>query len=195
MTARRGHTVANMLDHTGRLLVECTAIFFSILLAFLVDEWREDRRELREADAALQLVRAELQQNLDELEAIVPTRADTLEGYLAGLESLKSTGAFPNHLPEFLTPDITSIAYELATDSGAVTTVAAKELLVIAQAYAALEEVRRNDLFLTQRNAQIRFNDGEQYLSGFVYYINRASANEPAAIDQVQKAIETLDDT
>ncbi len=186
--------MAKSTGHSARLLVESAAIFLSVLLAFFVEEWRDDQREQREADAALNLVRAELTQNLAELESIVPLRPAMLEGYLAGLEQLKNTGSFPADLPDFITPDITSIAYELATDSGAVTTVAAEELLVIAQAYAALSEVSRNDIFLTERNAQIRFNDGEQYLSGFVYYINRASNNEPAAIDQVRRAITALDE-
>ncbi len=186
--------MAKSTGHSARLLVESAAIFLSVLLAFFVEEWRDDQREQREADAALNLVRAELTQNLAELESIVPLRPAMLEGYLAGLEQLKNTGSFPADLPDFITPDITSIAYELATDSGAVTTVAAEELLVIAQAYAALSEVSRNDIFLTERNAQIRFNDGEQYLSGFVYYINRASNNEPAAIDQVRRAIAALDE-
>ncbi|MEO0425737.1 MAG: hypothetical protein AAF184_25635, partial [Pseudomonadota bacterium] len=169
--------------HLLRLLAESAAIFLSVLLAFVVDEWREDQREQREADAALNLVRAELTQNLAQLEALVPVRPKMLEGYLAGLDLLKKEGTFPSELPEFRTPDITSIAYELATDSGAVTTVAAEELLVIAQAYAAVDKVRENDIFLADRNAQIRYNDGEQYLSGFVYYINQANINEPVAIE------------
>ena len=77
--------------------------------------------------------------------------------------------------------------------AGAMTTVAPKDLLVVARAYEALEEVRRNDTFLNARNAQIRFNDGEQYLSGFIYYVNRANNNEPIAIELVREAIETLD--
>ncbi|MEM1174329.1 MAG: hypothetical protein AAGI27_05925, partial [Pseudomonadota bacterium] len=89
--------------------------------------------------------------------------------------------------------EITSIAYQLAADADAVTSVATEELLIIARAYEALQEVRRNDAFLTERNAQIRFNDGEQYLSGFIYYLNRAAINEPIAVDRVRDAIEMLD--
>ncbi|MEM9384867.1 MAG: hypothetical protein AAGA68_07380 [Pseudomonadota bacterium] len=125
--------------------------------------------------------------------ALVPTRPRMLEGYIAACGQLQDEGRFPTDLPDFTTPDVTSIAYELATDSGAVTTVAVEELLVIAQAYAAINKVRENDLFLTDRNAQIRYNDGEQYLSGFVYYINRASINEPIAIEAIERAMLVLD--
>ena len=57
-----------------RLLVESAAIFFSVLLAFFVEQWREDINEQREAEAILNLVRAELVQNLAELESILPKR-------------------------------------------------------------------------------------------------------------------------
>ena len=176
-----------------RLLVESAAIFFSVLLAFLVEQWREDINERREAEAILNLVHAELVQNLAELESIVPKRKAMLAGYEKAITELRNGGPFPRELPEFQSPDITSLAYELATDSGAATTVDPEKLLVVARAYEALEEVRRNDTFLNERNAQIRFNDGEQYLSGFIYYINRALGNEPAAIEFVREAIEMLE--
>lgn len=175
-----------------RLLVESAAIFFSVLLAFFVEQWREDINEQREAEAILNLVRAELVQNLAELESILPKREAMLAGYQEAIMALRNEGVFPRELPEFQSPDITSLAYELATDAGAVT-VAPEELLVVARAYEALEEVRRNDTFLNERNAQIRFNDGEQYLSGFIYYLNRAIGNEPVAIALIRDAIEMLE--
>ena len=176
-----------------RLLIESTAIFLSVLLAFFVEQWREDLNERREAVDTLNLVRAELTQNLAELEAVVPKRPAMLEGFQNGIMQLKNEGRFPQNLPAFESPNITTIAYELATDSGAVTSVAPEELLIVARAYEALNDVRRNDVFLNERNAQIRFNDGEQYLSGFIYYVNRAQINEPVAIAKVRAAIATLD--
>ena len=176
-----------------RLLIESAAIFFSVLLAFIVEQWREDINERREAEAVLNLVRAELVQNLAELEAVAPKRQDMRLAYEQAIMELRNGGQFPDQLPEFQSPDITSLAYELATEAGIVTTVDPEELLVVARAYEALEEVRRNDTFLNERNAQIRFNDGEQYISGFIYYINRASGNEPIAIELVGEAIAMLD--
>ncbi|MEO0345561.1 MAG: hypothetical protein AAF229_04835 [Pseudomonadota bacterium] len=176
-----------------RILVESAAIFLGVLLAFVVEQWREDLNERREAEATLNLVRAELTQNLAELEAIAPLRGEMLRNYEEAIMALKNENRFPDTLPDFRSPDITSIAYELATDSGAVTGVAPEELLIVARAYEALEEVRRNDTFLNERNAQIRFNDGEQYLSGFIYYLNRANMNEPLAMGHIRAAIETLE--
>ncbi|MEN1726844.1 MAG: hypothetical protein AAGJ52_00265 [Pseudomonadota bacterium] len=176
----------------ARLLVESSAIFLSVLLAFFVEEWREDKDEERKAAEALNLVRAELVQNLGELERVIPTRGGLMDQYVEVLGVLRREGTFPEELPQFVTPQITSIAYELATDSGAVTIVEPEDLLTVAQAYEALRDVRRNDVFLDERNAQIRYADGEQYLSGFVYYLNRALGNEPRAAGQVRVAIEAL---
>lgn len=175
-----------------RIFLESFAVFASVLLAFLVEQWREDLNEAREADAALNLVRTELQENLAELERIVPRRASMLEAYQKAMVALMDDNVFPSTLPDFETPQVTSLAYELATDSGAVVEVEASDLLVIARAYESLDEVRRNELFLNNRNAQIRFNDGEQYLSGFIYYLNRAEFSEPAAIADIQEAIVLL---
>jgi hypothetical protein len=103
-------------ERKGRgLLIESAAIFFSVLLAFVVEQWREDRNEREQAEATLNLLRAELEQNLAELERIAPTRKAMLEGYMAAMD-----------------------------------------------------------------------------LSGFIYYINRASNNEPDEIEHVRNAIALL---
>ncbi|MEM8984482.1 MAG: hypothetical protein AAGC71_15730 [Pseudomonadota bacterium] len=191
MTTRKANGTSRLrLSH---VLIESAAVFFSVLLAFIVEQWREDINERREADAILNLVRIELIQNLAELTEIVPKREAMLADYQRAISDLRSEGKFPNPMPEFRSPEITSLAYELATDVGAVTTVAPEELLIVARAYEALDDVRQNDTFLNQRNAQVRFNDAEQYLSGFVYYINRAMGNEPDAIDHVSEAIAMLE--
>ena len=147
VTDRRSASASSANTHAGlrggHLFVDCAAIFLSVLLAFLVEQWREDRNERQEAAAALSLVRAELSQNLAELMRVAPSREVMLQGFLAAIDTQKA--------------------------------------------------VRRNVDFLDARNAQVRFIDGEQYLSGFIHYINRASVNEPNAIDDVQAALDLLD--
>ncbi|MEM9172422.1 MAG: hypothetical protein AAGA84_06935, partial [Pseudomonadota bacterium] len=155
---------------------------------------RDEYRDREMAAATLTLVKAELQHNLSELERIVPLRQGMLERYIEALDALRNENVFPQNFPDFQSPDITSLAYELAQDSGAVTVVPPEELLVIARAYESLREVSENDDFLDARNAQIRFNDGEQYLSGFIYYVYRAAANEPAAIEDIREALRLLGD-
>lgn len=175
-----------------RLIVESAAIFLSVLLAFFVEEWREEADEHRKATETLTLVQAELAQNLAELERVIPLRGEQVEFYNDAIQVLTDEGRFPRQLPDFESPQITSLAYELATDSGAVTIVDPEALLLVAKAYEALSDVRENDEFLNSRNAQIRFNDGEQYLSGFLYYLGRAMDNEPTAVVQVEAALAVL---
>ena len=175
------------------LLVESVAIFCSVLLAFAAEQWREDINDSKRTREALNLIKAELELNLDELEAVVGTREKMLSNYIEALGTLVDTGTYPTDIEGFTIPDITNLAYQLATDSGAVTSVDPQDLLVIARAYEALDNVRANEQFLNTRNAQIRYQDGEQYLSGFIYYANRSLTAEPEAIAALERAIETLD--
>ena len=163
-----------------------------MLLAFAAEQWREDINERGRTEEALNLVKAELELNLQELEAVVGTRQNMLDSYIDALGTLVDEGQFPESTPSFIIPDITDIAYQLATDSGAVSGVEASDLLIIARAYEALENVKSNERFLNTRNAQIRYRDGEQYLSGFIYYANRSLIAEPEAIKVVKLAIEAL---
>jgi len=176
----------------ARLAIESAAIFLSVFLAFAADQWRDDANDRKRANAALTLVRVELEQNLAELEAVTSSRQTTLDDYIAALDTLVEDNVFPEAIPFISFPAITTIAYELATDSGSVTTVDPADLIVIARAYGALNDVRRNEAFLDNRNAQIRYRDGEQYISGFIYYTNRAMMAEPEAIKHVRAALAVL---
>lgn len=178
----------------AKIAIESAAIFFSVILAFAVEQWREDRNERQQAAATLNLVKVELQQNLAELESVITSRDGQLEQFMEAIGVFKDEDVFPQNLPRLEIPEITRIAYELATDSGAVAKVDPAELIIVARAYEALEEVRSNERSLDERNAQIRFNDGEQYLSGFIYYLNRAQTAEPEAVVHIGQAIAVLED-
>lgn len=174
------------------ILGHAIAIFCSVLLAFAAEQWREDMNERARADDVLTLVRAELSENLAELERLAPTRDEMLSNYIGALDGLVDTGQFPQNLPRLDVPNITDVAYQLATESGVLSRIEPVDLIVIAKAYEALDSVEDNQLFLNNRNAQIRFRDGEQYISGFIYFANRAMVNEPEAIEAVRAAIEVL---
>ncbi|MEM1264176.1 MAG: hypothetical protein AAGH76_17385, partial [Pseudomonadota bacterium] len=73
-----------------RLFVESAAIFFSVLLAFFVEQWREDFNERRDAEAILNLVKTELIQNLAELEAVVDGREGLLSEYQVAIMALRN---------------------------------------------------------------------------------------------------------
>ncbi|NNU16624.1 hypothetical protein HK107_09855 [Parvularcula sp. ZS-1/3] len=177
----------------GKLAAESAAIFFSVILAFAVEEWRSDREEQERAEATMTLVRAELEQNLEELKRVRSGRQGQLDTYIDKLGQLKDTGSFPQTLPRLITPDITDIAYQLGTDSGAVSRFPTDAVLKTALAYEALSTVSGNEDFIDSRNAQVRYRDGEQYLSGFIYYINRAQVAEPEAITAIEEAISELE--
>ena len=174
------------------ILGHAIAIFCSVLLAFAAEQWREDMNERARADDVLALVRVELSENLVELERLAPTRDEMLSNYIGALDGLVETGQFPQNLPRLDVPNITDVAYQLATESGVLSRIEPVDLIVIAKAYEALDSVEDNQLFLNNRNAQIRFRDGEQYISGFIYFANRAMVNEPEAIGAVRAAIEVL---
>lgn len=174
------------------LLVESVAIFCSVLLAFAAEQWRQDMNERAQADAILVLVRTELSENLNELERVAAKREDMLGDFISSMDQFVASGEFPTDLPDYDPPEITRVAYQLATDSGVISKIEPSDLIVIARAYEALAVVKRNETFLSNRNAQIRFGDAEQYLSGFIYFTNQAMTNEPAAIASVKDAIELL---
>ncbi|MEO1419933.1 MAG: hypothetical protein AAFU66_03135, partial [Pseudomonadota bacterium] len=76
-------------------MLESIAIFLSVLLAFFVEQWREDINEAKDAEVALSLVRAELAQNLAELERIAPSRPELLLAYQEAIQSLIREQQFP----------------------------------------------------------------------------------------------------
>lgn len=174
------------------ILVESLAIFCSVLLAFAAEQWRDDLNERARTRIVLELVRTELEENLQELQSANSTRQAMHDGYVEALNKMVDTGQFPRDLPQYRAPELTDVAYQLASESGAISRIQPDQLIVIAKAYEALDEVRRNETFLDNRNAQIRFRDGEQYLSGFIYFANRALINEPDAIRKVEAAIGLL---
>lgn len=171
---------------------QAVAIFCSVLLAFAAEQWRDDMNERARAEDVLTLVKAELTENLAELERVSATRQEMLDSYIAALDALVDTGVFPRELPILQVPEITNVAYQLATDSGVLSRIEPDDVIVVARAYQALASVQDNQVFLNNRNAQIRFRDGEQYISGFIYFSNRALSNEPDAIVAIEAAIATL---
>jgi len=174
------------------ILIEAVAIFCSVLLAFAADQWREDLNDRRKAESVMGLVKAELEANLQSLQSVVGTREGGLAAYNDALAELSETQELPNSLPQLQFPEITNIAYRIATDAGVIAEIDPTELLIIAQAYEAIQEVESNRSFLDNRNAQIRYEDDEQFLSGFIYYSNRALVSEPAAINAVGRALSVM---
>jgi hypothetical protein len=56
--------------------IELLVVVFGILIAFQVDEWREDRQRSRDRDAALNRLADETAANLQNCEKVIPVHAD-----------------------------------------------------------------------------------------------------------------------
>lgn len=63
--------------------IEVFVVVFGILIAFQVDEWREDRQRSRDSDAALVRLAEETAANLQHCEKIIPVQSNHAQSVLA----------------------------------------------------------------------------------------------------------------
>lgn len=70
--------------------IELLVVVFGILIAFQVDEWREDRQRSRDRDAALVRLADETAANLRACELVVPVNAEHAQGVLAVVRALNA---------------------------------------------------------------------------------------------------------
>jgi len=63
--------------------IEVLVVVFGILIAFQVDEWREDRQRSRDRNAALIRLAEETAANLQHCEKVIPVNADHAQSVLA----------------------------------------------------------------------------------------------------------------
>ena len=68
--------------------IEVIVVVLGILIAFQVDEWREDRQRSRDLDAALVRLAEETQGNLQRCEQVIPVLADHSQSMLAVVRTL-----------------------------------------------------------------------------------------------------------
>ena len=70
--------------------IEVLVVVFGILIAFQVDEWREDRQRNRDRDAALIRLAEETAANLRACELVVPVNAEHAQWVLAVVRALNA---------------------------------------------------------------------------------------------------------
>ena len=63
--------------------IELLVVVFGILIAFQVEEWREDRQRSRDLDAALIRLAEETAANIQNCEKVIPVLADHAQSVLA----------------------------------------------------------------------------------------------------------------
>ena len=83
--------MANMTrDKLATFGIEVLAVVFGILIAFQVEEWREDRQRSRDRDAALIRLAEETTANLQHCEKVIPVNADHAQSVLAVVRALNN---------------------------------------------------------------------------------------------------------
>lgn len=175
---------------------EAVAIFASILFAFFVENLREDQRALREMRESVAAITLELQGNREALAAALERHQAALPAMSDLVRDLQETGVFPDYatIPSIGAPELTDIAFSLGRETGALAPLDVEVQLAFARAYRAIEEVDENEDNLGRRNAQVRYNDGLQYLSGQLYYFVSAVENEQTALDRIDAALAALEE-
>ncbi|WP_203291661.1 hypothetical protein [Maricaulis parjimensis] len=112
----------------GRAIVEGALIVFAVVLGFVVNEWREDVADRHAARQAMARVAAEIQGNIDQLEAVVAyheSATGRIDERIAEIESaeLPVQGVifdeFPRILPRGVNaPGLTRFAWDHAQEHG-----------------------------------------------------------------------------
>ena len=103
------------------LAVESIAIFLSVLLAFFVEEWRDDRREIRQMHEALAVISEELSANADQINTALPYHRESLPIVTQQVADLAGGGDFPSgDAMRFANaPVLSTAAYSMAVSTGA----------------------------------------------------------------------------
>ena len=94
--------------------IEVLVVVFGILIAFQVDEWREDRQRSRDLDAALIRLAEETATNLQHCEKVLPVQADHAHSVLAVVRVLNG-GRLSDANIESFDAGLTRVGYVTGT--------------------------------------------------------------------------------
>lgn len=177
------------------VLLEAGAIFASVLLAFWVEEWRDDRAALEQMEGALNSIRSELMENRAAIEPALEWHREVFPQMNELTAALADDGVFPEPgtIPETRHPVLLDVAYELSRETGALAPLETDTMVRIALAYRAVAQLDLTADQLSQRNAQIRYQDGIQYLSGRLFYFNDAINHGEEALIEIDQALAALE--
>jgi hypothetical protein len=140
-----------------RLTAETVAIVFGVLLALVLDDWRQERQEREILTSVTLSLRAELERNQRALEANLPyheSMLDSLDARLAPSERGRRTlWVQAAQLPilrqlgfeEGVRTEVSLAtgAWEAARASGALTRIGIDELFLLSAAYTAMADLDR----------------------------------------------------
>lgn len=142
-----------------RLGVEMSAIIFSVLLALVLDDWRQNRDARDVVDAVMLSLRVELERNQRVLEASLPYHEAMLDTFRVRLAELEERASATTARAQSLDlqpldrlgfqqrlgigASLATGAWEAARASGAMTRVGIDELFLLSAAYATQGQVDR----------------------------------------------------
>lgn len=181
-----------------RLVVESVVVMVSILIALVVDEWRESRAAEATVQWSLQSIRQEMEhnrQNLEETSRYHRRLADTLLTLAASEASRIDEEVRPHGW--VMTPQLTSAAWHGANTTRATADMPAPVVLTLAGVYQEQEQylTRREAIFSVLYAAVLERNSPSllpmfRPLAGIV---NDVAAWESLLLTQYDRAIEELD--
>lgn len=181
-----------------RLLVESVVVMMSILVALVVDEWRENSAAEATVQWSLQSIRQELEQNREGLENAARYHAglaDTLQSLVAAGASEIREDVRPHGW--LVTPQLTSAAWRGANATRATSDMPAKVVLALAGVYQSQDQyLARREAIMPVLYATAMERDTHSLLPFFrplAGIINDVAAWEALLLSHYDRALEELD--
>ena len=155
--------------------IEVLVVVFGILIAFQVEEWREDRQRNRDLDAALIRLAEETAANLQNCEKVIPVLADHAQSVLAVVRILND-GHLSDADIELFDAGLIKVGYVTGTP----------------YSETVAEEMIATGLLKNMRNAELRNRVAELavWIEGARSWELDSRGSLQAAIAEVAKAVD-----
>lgn len=181
-----------------RLAVESVVVVFSILLALIVNEWRQEAEREERRERATAAIRAELLHNYRELRAVHPYHADLADTLLtlasSGAERVDG-GVRPRGWT--LPTDLVSAAWAAARSTGTTSDLPYPLLLTLSRAYEEQARFQRNKNGLTAEVLSLAIQRDRASLlgqpGGMAGVLSSISDWEALLLRQYERALDALD--
>jgi hypothetical protein len=145
------------------LVVEAISVVFAVLLALAINEWRQGREEARIASEAMDRLRIEIQQNHDNLAAVLDQQAGAIDALGAVIEDLGAGRKPDGELAfNFRTEQVRNAAWETALLTQAVRFIDFELVSSAADIYELQELVSSGVQRVLDRMSALGASEGEQ---------------------------------
>lgn len=103
-----------------RLIFEFISVSFAVLIALLVNQWREDHNNGKLAEKAIYNIKQELQENKDVLAILIPSHQSTLSQIDSVIEKKENNNSSDDSIISINVTLISSSAWEMAEITNAI---------------------------------------------------------------------------